>query len=349
MKLWTLLLAVATPVSWAAGQGASPAPVDALLSAIDSNQMRIHLFVLADDSMEGRAPGTAGGRRAAEYIATRFREWRLEPAGDSGSYFHHFTLHFDDTRRSIAARNVAALLRGTGPLAHEVVVIGGHYDHLGIGPAVDGDSIYNGAEDNAGGMAQLLALAEAFSTSGVRPGRSILFMAFDGEELGLRGAEAFIRRPTIPLHRVVAMINLDAANLYGETRDAAALGLKESTLEQAFRLAARSEGLTVAAFQPDSIEAFFQRSDQLPFARAGIPAVFVFVGWDFVGRTPAWALEQWNRYFSERYHMPSDEARSWFSMKGALQQARVVARLSLQVANTRERPVWSATSRFRGP
>ena len=348
MRSLSLILTILC-TTMAQGQSRGSPDAGRVVAALDSSHMRVHLEVLAHDSLEGRGPGSRGGRKAAQYIADRFRDWGMVPAGDSGSFFHTFTLHFENTGRSVAARNVAALLPGAGPGADEVVVIGGHYDHLGIGPGVGGDSIYNGAEDNAGGVAQLLALAEAFSTSGVRPRRSILFIAFDGEELGLRGAEAFIRRPTIPLDRLVAMINLDAANLYGETRDIAALGLKESTLDQSFRQAARSEGLTVAASQPDSIEAFFQRSDQLPFAQAGVPAIFVFVGWDFRGRTPAWALEQWNRYFAERYHRPSDQMQPWFSMAGAMQQARVIARMALDLATAAGRPSWAVTSRFRRP
>ena len=346
MKLFSafLLITLAAPaVSAQAQRDAS----ERLVLAVDSNRIRIHLAVLAHDSLEGRGPGTRGGRKAAEYIAARFRELHLEPAGDSGSFFHYFTIRDGNDGRSVSCRNVAGLLRGSGPGADEVVVIGGHYDHLGIGPAVNGDSIYNGAEDNAGGVAQLLALAEAFVKSGVRPRRSLLFLAFDAEEPGLLGAEAFVRRPTVALDRQVAMINFDAVNMYGETRDIAALGLKESTLDGTFRQAARAEHMVVPADQPDSIEAFFLRSDQLPFARAGIPAVFPFVGWDFVGRTPQWALDQWNQYFAERYHQPDDEMQPWFRLGGALQQVRVIARMTLDLASAEDRPRWSHKSRFR--
>lgn len=533
MKTWYLLLLVGVLVPAAHGQTQADAVTNRVVAALDSNSMRQHLSILAHDSMEGRAPDSPGGRKAAEYIAARFAEWGLAPAGDSGTFFHHFQFsivrnvtssiqfsgdslrygieqvgttmgateqaqvrgeavflgygisaaNWDDyggrnlegkiavvlaglprgareqdfpaeapsrsykTReaarhgaratlvihrqdltgfewrevaqfwseghvatdpptpvarldlasasfwlsdaaarrllqetgysldqlvemangpvrqavmlglqldlaatnqvRPVRARNVAGLLRGAGSGADEVVVIGGHYDHLGIGPPVNGDSIYNGAEDNAGGTAQLLALGEAFAKSGVRPRRSILFIAFDGEEIGYMGSAAYVRRPTVRLDRQVAMINLDAANLYGATRDIAALGLKESTLDGPFRRAAQAEGLVVPASQPDSIEAFYLRSDQLPFARAGVPAIFVFLGWDFVGRTPEWASEQWNRYFAERYHQPADQMQPWFSMAGAMQQARVVARMALEVANEIERPAWSVGSQFR--
>jgi hypothetical protein len=348
MKLVPLFLLIGFAGSTAAARQQADQG-DRLVAAIDTNRIRAHLAVLAHDSLEGRGPGSRGGRKAAEYIAARFQELGLSPAGDSGRFFQYFTITDNDGGHSIAARNVAGLLRGAGPDADQVVVIGGHYDHLGIGPAVNGDSIYNGAEDNAGGVAQLLALAEAFAKSGVRPRRSLLFLAFDAEELGLLGAGAFVRRPTIPLDRQVAMINFDAANLYGETRDIAALGLRESTLDGVFRRAARAEGLVVPPSQPDSIEAFFFRSDQFPFARAGVPAIFPFVGWDFVGRNPAWAMDQWNRYFADRYHLPSDQLQTWFSMRGALQQVRVVARAVMEVANADEPPAWNPGSRFHRP
>jgi Peptidase family M28 len=245
------------------------------------------------------------------------------------------------------ARNVVGRMEGSGPSAGEFVVIGGHYDAYGIGPAINGDSIYNGAEDNAAGIAQVLGLAEGFIRSGVRPRRSFLFVGFDAEEPGLLGAEAFVARPPVPVSSQVAMINLDAVNLYGATRDAAALGLKESTLNESFRRAAVAEGMVVPSAQPDSIEAFFLRSDQLPFARAGVPAIFVFVGWDFVGRTPEWASRMWSNYFEQHYHQPSDAMQDYFSMAGALQQARVVARTALEIANTAERPEWVPGSTYR--
>jgi hypothetical protein len=355
MPALALLLLPFLPAPQAAAQTNDAAR---LVAAIDSNQMWKYLSALADDSMEGRAPGTPGGRRAADYIAARFSELGLNPGGDRGGYFHNFQYLIErngdraevrlksDGPGSVRARNVVAILRGSGPGADQFVVIGAHYDAYGIGRAVNGDSIYNGAEDNAAGVAQLLAVAEAFALSGVRPRRSIMFVGFDAEEPGLIGAEAFVDRPPVAMGKQVAMINLDGANLYGATTDAAALGLKESSLDGSFRRAARAEGLVVAEAQPDSIEAFFLRSDQLPFARSGVPAIFVFVGWDFVGRTPEWASRMWSNYFENHYHAPSDQMHDYFSMAGAIQQARVVARMTLEIANSPDRPRWNEGSRF---
>ena len=118
-----------------------------------------------------------------------------------------------------ATSNVLARYPGQGARSSEVVMIGGHYDHFGIATPVDGDSIYNGAEDNASGTAAVLAAAEAFTRSGVRTGRSIVFAGFTAEESGLLGSQAFVVKPTIPLSQVAAILNLDVMNLYGRTRD----------------------------------------------------------------------------------------------------------------------------------
>lgn len=534
MKRWCCLTLSLLGASAAHAQNGT-SDATRLVAALDSNRMRLHLAALAHDSMEGRGPGTPGGRRAGDYIANQFKMMGLTPAGDSGTYFHHFqyttvqnirsavrmegdslrygidqlvtaygnhrdvtaraeavflgygisTPEWDDYKgarvegkiaivlagipkgaspgslpsnagtrgyktrtaaahgalitlvihrndladltwnniqefwraeqvinphqasvvtfqtpsasgflsaaagarvlgagrysldqaiamasagptgpislplmieveatnsgRTTNARNVVGRLEASGPAPGEFVVIGGHYDAYGIGPAVKGDSIYNGAEDNAAGTGQVLALAEAFALSGVRRNRSMLFVAFDAEEPGLLGAEAFVARPPVPLTSQVAMINLDGVNLYGATRDVAALGLEESTLDGNFRRAAEAESMIVPPAQPDSIEAFFLRSDQLPFARAGVPAIFVFVGWDFVGRTPEWASRMWSNYFEQHYHRPSDQMGDEFSMAGAMQQARVVARMALELANSAERPGWVAGSRFQRP
>jgi len=134
--------------------------------------------------------------------------------------------------------NVLGRWNGRGSLSKEAVLIGGHYDHFGIGAPVGGDSIYNGALDNASGTAAVLTAAEAFARSGVRTGRSIVFIAFTAEEAGLLGSEALVDRPVIPLSRIAAILNMDVMNLYGATRDVSALGTDQSTLGSVFTRAA---------------------------------------------------------------------------------------------------------------
>ena len=250
--------------------------------------------------------------------------------------------------RTTRAANVVGRLRGADPaLAAEAVVIGAHYDHLGVGQPVSGDSIMNGAMDNASGTATLLAVAEAFTRSGVRPRRSVLFVAFTGEEKGLLGSQAFAERPPLPLRDVAAMLNVDVANLWGRTRDIAALGTDQSSLGSAFARAARAEGLRVVTDSSGLLRGAFFRSDHFPLAKAGVPALSWQSGSDFVGRPTGWAEEQRAAFTRERYHQPDDEILPWYTVDGAIQQARVLVRVTLAVGNAPAQPVWDAGSEFR--
>lgn len=250
------------------------------------------------------------------------------------------------------SHNIVARLPGRGPRASEVVLIGAHYDHLGIGEPVGGDSIYNGAQDNASGTAGLLALAEAMISSRVRPERSVVFVAFGAEEPGLYGSQAFVDRPPVPLETIVAMLNMDGLNLMGPTRDILALGLGESTLGGLYRAAAEAEGLRVpgtgeAIIQELMRQDAFQRSDQFPFALGGIPSLFLWSGYDYMGREPGWGRARQSEFVTERYHRPDDELSPGHRMDGAAQQLRVAARLILDIANAPDRPRWAETSAFQ--
>ncbi len=249
-------------------------------------------------------------------------------------------------RRSETA-NVLGRLPGKGALAREVVLIGGHYDHFGIGAPVDGDSIYNGAEDNASGTASVLTVAEAFVRSGVRTSRSLVFAGFAAEESGLIGSQALANNPVIPLKDIAAILNLDVVNLYGRTRDISALGLDQSSLGKQFAQAAAAEGLKVTENQEALIQGSYFRSDHFSLARVGIPGTSIETGSDFVGRPAGWGKQQHDEYVAKRYHQPSDEILPWFTYDGALQQLRVTVRTAVLVADAPSQPVWSKTSEFR--
>ena len=249
-------------------------------------------------------------------------------------------------RRSETA-NVLGRLPGKGALARETVLIGGHYDHFGIGAPVDGDSIYNGAEDNASGTASVLTVAEAFVRSGVRTSRSLVFVGFAAEESGLIGSQALADNPVIPLKDIAAILNLDVVNLYGRTRDISALGLDQSSLGKQFAQAAAAEGLKVTENQEALIQGSYFRSDHFSLARTGIPGTSIETGSDFVGRSAGWGKEQHDEYVAKRYHQPSDEILPWFTYDGALQQLRVTVRTAVLVADAPSQPVWNKTSEFR--
>jgi Zn-dependent M28 family amino/carboxypeptidase len=246
-----------------------------------------------------------------------------------------------------ATANVLARYPGRGPLSREVVMIGGHYDHFGIATPVDGDSIYNGAEDNASGTAAVLAAAEAFTRSRAPTGRSIIFAAFTAEESGLLGSQAFVAKPTIPLSRIAAILNLDVMNLYGRTRDASALGLDQSSLGAVFQKAAAAEGLSVSVNRDALLKGSYFRSDHFPFARAGVPGTSLENGESYVGQPADYGEKKKDEYVATRYHQPSDEILPSFSYHGAVQQLRVIVRTAVAVANAPGQPVWNRTSEFR--
>jgi Zn-dependent M28 family amino/carboxypeptidase len=535
MRVPTLILyltAAAAPLAAQAGSAASPATRAA--RALDARVLRAHLEFLADDALEGRKPGTRGGKTAAKYIATQFERLGLEPAGDSGTYFQRVpiisltpeptlrvtgasplawkndyvmwsmrndslvTVHGDVVfagygivapelgwndyegldakgkivvvlvndpglqdstifrgkiltyygrwtykieeaqrqgaagilivhttesatypwttvlsgwvgsqvrletppgslvvagwlQQEVAARlfqqggqdlgalsaaaarhgfrpvplklqidasvrsaiqrseteNVLGRWPGKGALAREAVLIGGHYDHFGIAAPVDGDSIYNGAEDNASGTAGVLATAEAFVRSGVHTGRSLVFVGFAAEESGLIGSQALATTPPFPLRDMAAILNVDELNLYGRTRDFSALGLEQTSLGRAMGQAAAAEGLRVTTNEAALIQGSYFRSDHFSLARAGVPGTSLESGLDFVGRPAGWGKEQRALYTEKRYHQPSDEVQPWFTYDGAMQQLRVIIRTAVLVGSTPNQPTWSASSEFR--
>jgi len=249
-------------------------------------------------------------------------------------------------RRSETA-NVLGRWPGRGARAREAVLIGGHYDHFGIGAPVNGDSIYNGAQDNASGTAGVLAAAEAFVRSGVHTGRSIIFVGFAAEESGLIGSQALAAHPPVPLRDVAAILNLDVLNLRGRTRDFSALGLDQSSLGRSMRQAAAAEGLKVTVNPDALLRGAYFRSDHFSLARAGVPGTSLEGGLDFVGRPAGWGKQQEDLYIEKQYHQPSDEVEPWFSYDGAIQQLRVTVRTAVTVADAPGQPTWNPTSEFR--
>jgi Zn-dependent M28 family amino/carboxypeptidase len=249
--------------------------------------------------------------------------------------------------RRVASENVVARLPGRDARrAAEAVLITSHWDHKGIGPLVRGDSIYNGAEDNASGVAAILGVAKAL-TQLPRAARSIVFVSTTAEESGLLGSEAYVQKPIIPLGQTAAVLNLDVTNVRGATRNIGARGWDRSSLGPVFEAAARAESLAVEA-EPDVRGSFF-RSDHFPFARAGVPALSIYSGDDFIGKPAGWGEEQENIFNQQRYHQPSDEYQPTFRFAGMAQQVRVTARLARAIANDPAMPRWLPSSEFQRP
>ncbi len=249
--------------------------------------------------------------------------------------------------RRLQTRNVVGRLPGGGDApSDDVVLLTSHYDHLGVGaPDATGDSIYNGAYDNASGVAVLIEVARAFSRLEPHPRRGLLFMATAAEEPGLLGSTYYTRHPLVPLARTVAEINTDGASIWGETDDVIALGAGSSTLGEVVVRRAQEAGMIVSPDPAPENGAFF-RSDQFPFARAGIPALFLQHGLHFRGRPVGWGENALNEYLARRYHKPSDQYDAAFNLDGAVQQARLLFGIGYDVAMAPGRPAWSPGARY---
>ncbi|MGZ3332472.1 MAG: M28 family peptidase [Gemmatimonadaceae bacterium] len=246
----------------------------------------------------------------------------------------------------MSANNVVGVVRGIDPTARdEYVAYSAHWDHFGIGPVVNGDSIYNGAADNASGVASILTIAHA-AAEGVKPRRSQLFVFVTAEESGLLGSAYFGEHPTAPASKIVAALNVDIAPLYGRVRDLNVMGDNKSSLGPALAELVKSEGVRLS---PDAHpeQGHFYRSDHFSFAKAGIPSVSIGGGDDIVGRPAGWGLAQSDDYTAHRYHQPSDEYRPNFDLSGATQLADIVYRFGLALGNARTIPTWNPDAEFR--
>jgi Zn-dependent M28 family amino/carboxypeptidase len=246
----------------------------------------------------------------------------------------------------LTSPNVVAIYRGNDPtLKNEYVVYSAHWDHLGVRPSEPGDNIYNGAVDNATGIAGMIAIANAFNALIIKPRRSILFIATTAEEQGLLGAEYYARHPLVPFQQTIADINLDSMNALGVTTDITPLGANRSTLGKFIEEVAKENNLTVSP-DPRPEQGSFYRSDHFPFAKAGVPAVSFNPGVKFVGHHDKWGEEQFRDYNQHRYHQPSDEYSPNWNFGGMVQQARLAFRLGLRVASATETPQWNRGDEF---
>jgi Zn-dependent M28 family amino/carboxypeptidase len=283
-----------------------------------------------------------GGQNLDRLVAAaKTRDFRPVQLGVTTS------LAFDNRITRAQTANVYGVLPGSDPsLRDEAVVYTAHYDHLGIGTAdKTGDKVYNGALDNGAGVAQLLAIAAAFKSLPVRPRRSVLFLFAAAEEAGLLGSQYFVEHPTFPANRIAANINYDGGNVWGRTRDVTFIGKGKSTLDAVVAQMARRQGRRVEADQfPD--RGYFYRSDQFSFAKAGVPAVFLDMGTDFIGRPAGWGKEQVERYENNDYHQPSDEIRPDWTFDGMLEDARLGFWVGLTVASADEMPRWNPNDEF---
>jgi hypothetical protein len=244
------------------------------------------------------------------------------------------TVSLHSETRDLSSSNVAGLIEGADPsLRNEIVVLSAHLDHLGVRKTGSGDAIYNGAIDNASGIATLIEVARGFQRSARRPRRSILLLAVTAEEKGLLGSQYFAHHPTVPKASIVANVNLDMPILTHDFSDMVAFGAERSTIGQSVRRAASCLGVGLSS-DPLPEQGLFTRSDHYRFVQQGIPSVFLMTG---VGKGGRAALQG---FLSGCYHKVCDDMTQPISFDAAARFAHLNFAIATELANARERPRW---------
>ncbi|NRD43747.1 M28 family metallopeptidase [Corallococcus exiguus] len=310
------------------------------LPAGDAPRLQVKAWTTEDATKQ--VMKLAGQDLDALRASAQKRDFRPVPLGVT------LSLRLSNEVRRRPTANVLGLLPGSDPtLAKEVVLYSAHHDHLG--KKDDGkpgeDVIYNGALDNAAGVASMLSVARAFTSLPTPPRRSILFAAVAAEEYGLLGSAYLAAHPPVPSGRIAANINVDGGNVLGRTRDITVIGLGKSSLDIFVTAMAKTQGRTVKADQL-SDRGFFYRSDQFNFARQGIPAAYFGSGMDFIGRPEGWGKAQRGQWEAKHYHQPSDEVRPEWDLSGAVEDTRLFFLVGAQVAKAPLMPVWNKGDEF---
>ncbi len=266
--------------------------------------------------------------------------------------FQAFSLHskasieFDNTLKESTSYNVIGILPGA-QRPDEYLVYMAHWDHFGTNPSIESDDkIYNGALDNASGVAALLELAKAFTQKPTAPDRSIVFLAVTAEEYGLHGSRYYAENPVYPLQNTVAGINIDGLNIIGRTNDIAVVGQGMSELEQYLvEETAKQNRIVVAEAFPE--KGYYYRSDHFNLAKYGVPMLYTDGGVDSVEHGSEWGLNKSREYVEQHYHQPSDEYDPDWDLSGALEDVQLYFEIGQRIANGSEWPEWNEKSEFK--
>jgi Zn-dependent M28 family amino/carboxypeptidase len=269
------------------------------------------------------------------------RDFKPVPLGVNASILLHNKI------RTIESRNIAGKLEGSDPkLKDEYVIYNSHWDHYGIGPEINGDKIYHGAIDNATGIGGLIEIAKAYTQLPVPPKRSILFLAVTGEEQGLLGSSYYAANPIYPLAKTLAVINMDALNVWGKTNDVTVIGQGNSELDDYASQVAGEQGRVVRP-DPTPEKGSYYRSDHFPFAKEGVPALASEGGIDYEGKPAGYGKEVQDRYTNSDYHQPSDSVRPDWDWGGAVQDLQYYWMVGYRVAQAERFPEWRPGTEFK--
>ncbi|HEX6560195.1 MAG TPA: M28 family metallopeptidase, partial [Longimicrobiales bacterium] len=255
------------------------------------------------------------------------------------------TFHLKNTLREVQSKNVVAKLEGDDH-KDEYVIYSAHWDHLGKDPSIQGDQIFNGANDNATGVAALLELAEAYTKLPHKPDRSILFLAVTAEEQGLLGAKYYAENPLYPLKKTLADVNMDALNTWGRTKDIVVVGYGNSTLDDVLAQAASHQNRVIAP-DPEPEKGFFYRSDHFEFAKQGVPALDTDEGTDYIGKPAGYGEQKRTEYTNNDYHKPSDQIKPDWDLSGLVEDTQLFFMVGYGIAQGETWPEWKTGTEFK--
>ncbi len=296
---------------------------------------RLDFLAWIDSTSSERIAAAMGTTLSGLFDMAARRDFRPRDTG------YRVTAHIETDTERVEAHNVAGVVRGSDPeLVDQYLVFTAHHDHLGMDPDLEGnDKVYNGALDNALGVASIIAAAEAFAVAS--PRRSVMFVAVTAEEGGLLGSGAFVENPPVPLRQIIANFNVDSPQVFGLTNDIAAIGLDMNTLGSELRAAAEEHGLQ-ATGDPNPAAGSFYRSDQVSFAKVGIPALYLQRGRDYVEPLGFDAEE----FHQRHYHQVTDEIHPEWDLTGTARDMQLLFEVALRVANGNDMPRWVAGHEF---
>jgi Zn-dependent M28 family amino/carboxypeptidase len=260
------------------------------------------------------------------------------------------TVKLENRVRKRTTANVLGLLPGRDPeLSKQWLVVTAHHDHIGMSETRDqrGDNIYNGAIDNASGVATMLSIARAMASlpAEARPKRSVLFASVGAEEQGLLGSEFLAENPPVHASRLAAVINIDGINVLGPTADAVVIGRGKSDLDSTVERIAHWQNRTVVGDRfPD--RGYYYRSDQFSLAKVGVPGIYLHAGTHVIGKPDGWGEQQLREWTEKIYHQTSDEYDPNWNLGGAIQDSELMFYVAMQVANQPELPAWVKGDEF---
>ena len=249
--------------------------------------------------------------------------------------------------RDFTSSNIVGMVKGSdSEMKDSYLIISAHYDHLGIGIPVGGDSIYNGVFDNASGVAALLELARIFSED-LKPERSIIFLLLTGEEKGLLGSIYYTNNPVKPLYKTIANINIDGIALFDKFKSIIGIGAEYSSLNNFLIDVANSDNVTITQIPEEfnNVDAF-SKSDQVAFANAGIPSILIMESPDYINLSKEEGLNMFINYSENIYHTPYDDLNQKMNFDAAIQHISILLDLSNQLVQSKETPKWNNDSPF---